>query len=85
MPGLTESGSLPNGVTFVDNGDGTATLSGTPEPGVAGTYSITITASDGTDFNAVQSFTLLVDGAPSITSASNTTFAWVSKPKRTTH
>ena len=28
-PALTESGPLPTGVTFVDNGDGTATLAGT--------------------------------------------------------
>ena len=27
---LTETGALPTGVTFVDNGDGTATLAGTP-------------------------------------------------------
>jgi hypothetical protein len=27
---LSESGSLPKGLGFVDNGDGTATISGTP-------------------------------------------------------
>ena len=30
---LSEVGSLPSGVTFVDNGDGTATLAGTPAAG----------------------------------------------------
>ena len=30
QPTLSQTGALPPGVTFVDNGDGTATLSGTP-------------------------------------------------------
>ena len=30
---LSESGTLPSGVTFTDNGNGTATLSGTPAAG----------------------------------------------------
>ena len=30
---ITESGALPTGVTFTDNGDGTATLGGTPATG----------------------------------------------------
>src|SRR5204863_4931898 len=34
-PTLSESGSLPGGVSFVDNGDGTATLRGTPASGTA--------------------------------------------------
>ena len=37
-PALTYGGSLPAGVNFSDNGDGTATLSGTPSAGTAGTY-----------------------------------------------
>ena len=46
---LTESGAaLPSAITFKDNGDGTATLSGTPAPGTTGTYAITVTASNGT-------------------------------------
>ncbi len=35
---LTETGSLPTGVTFTDNGDGTATLAGTPAAGTNGVY-----------------------------------------------
>ena len=35
---LTETGALPAGVTFVDNGDGTATLSGAPAPGTTADY-----------------------------------------------
>ena len=41
---ITETGALPSGVTFTDNGDGTATLAGTPAAGTAGSYPITITA-----------------------------------------
>ena len=72
-PALSEAGALPAGVTFVDNGNGTATLSGTPAAGTSGAFPFTITASNGT--TALQTFTLTVTGvAPTITSASNTTF-----------
>ena len=74
LSSLSESGPLPSGVTFVDNGDGTATLSGTPEAGSGGTYTFTITASNGVAPDATQSFTLTDDEAPTITSANNTTF-----------
>ena len=39
---LTETGGLPSGVTFVDNLDGTATLTGIPAAGTGGTYELTI-------------------------------------------
>ncbi len=71
---LSETGTLPNGVSFVDNGDGTATLSGTPAAGTQGTYTATLKASNGVSPNASQTFTLTVDAAPAITSASSTTF-----------
>ena len=61
---MSESGALPGGVTFNDNGDGMATLAGTPVAGSAGTYPITITASKGIAPNATQSFTLTVTPAP---------------------
>ncbi|HEU5268572.1 MAG TPA: putative Ig domain-containing protein, partial [Jatrophihabitans sp.] len=54
---LGETGSLPSGVTFIDNGDGTATLAGTPAAGTGGSYPITITAGNGVLPNATQSFT----------------------------
>ena len=60
---LSETGTLPSGVTFVDNGDGTATLAGTAT--VAGTYPLTITASNGTAPDATQPFTLTVQ-APAV-------------------
>ena len=65
-PALTESGGLPAGVTFKDNGNGTATLAGTPT--ATGTFPITITATDGTG-TTTQSYTLTVQQAPTITSA----------------
>ena len=71
---LTSSGTLPSGVTFVDNGNGTATLSGTPAAGTGGNYSLTFTAANGVLPNATQTFTLTVDQAPAITSANATTF-----------
>ena len=72
---ISETGSLPSGVTFVNNGNGTATLSGTPAAGTGGSYGISITASNGISPNATQSFTLTVDQAPAITSGNSTTFS----------
>ncbi len=71
---LSESGALPNGVTFTDNGNGTATLAGTPAVGTGGTYTLTLTANNGVAPNATQTFTLTVNQAPGITSANATTF-----------
>ena len=51
---FSESGSLPNGVTFSTGG----VLSGTPTQ--TGTFPITITAANGVGSNATQSFTLTV-------------------------
>jgi hypothetical protein len=77
---LSYTGSLPGGVTFVPNNNGTATLSGTPAAGSEGIYFLTITASNGSHPDAVQVFTLTVQDAapvthaPAITSAASTTF-----------
>ncbi len=48
-PALTESGALPSGVTFHDNGNGTATLSGTPAAGSSGSYALGLRATMGWD------------------------------------
>jgi hypothetical protein len=74
VPALSESGSLPSGVTFVDNGNGTATLSGTPIAGSGGIYDVTIGASNGVGTPASQSFILTVNQPASITSTGATTF-----------
>ena len=56
---LSESGTLPTGITFVDNGNGTATLAGTPAFGTAGTYNLVITAANGILPSGTQDFTFL--------------------------
>lgn len=61
---VSESGALPSGVSFIDNGDGTATLSGVPVAGSAGTYPLVIDASNGVSPAATQSFTLTVENPP---------------------
>jgi len=70
-PSLTESGALPPGVMFHDNGNGSGTLSGTPT--ATGTFNITFTAQNGVSPNATQNLTVMVAGqAPAITSANST-------------
>jgi hypothetical protein len=71
---INATGALPAGVTFVNNGNGTATLAGTPGAAAGGTYAITITASNGVGAPAVQNFTLTVNQPPAITSANSTAF-----------
>src|SRR4029077_10003868 len=61
---ISESGSLPSGVTFVNNNNGTATLAGTPAAFTQGTYVITITADNGIPPAANQTFTLTVLNNP---------------------
>lgn len=60
-PTLAESGALPSGVTFVDNHNGTGTVSGIP--GASGTFILTFTASNGVGSDAAQNFTLNVAGS----------------------
>jgi streptogramin lyase len=72
---LTESGSLPAGLTFTDNGDGTASIQGVIPAGSAGSYPITITADNGYGTTS-QDFTLTVTtttSAPVITSSASDT------------
>jgi hypothetical protein len=59
-PSLTEAGALPTGVSFTDNGDGTATLAGTPAAGTSGSYNLTITLHNGVVPDATPAFTLTV-------------------------
>ena len=75
---IAESGALPAGMSFLDNGDGTATISGTPSVGSAGNYSLTITASNGVSPVATQTLALTVSAvttAPTITTVAATAFA----------
>jgi hypothetical protein len=65
-PTFNATGSMPSGVILTDNGDGTATLAGTPGVGNGGQFSLNITAANGTAPDAVQAFTLTVNEAPAI-------------------
>ena len=67
-PALTETGALPAGVTFVAGANGTATVSGTPPTVGTSTFAITAASTVGT---VTQTFTLTVEQAPAITSASS--------------
>lgn len=60
IPGITLGRPLPAGMSFTDNGDGTATLSGTPASGTAGTYSLPLTAHNGSGADSAQLLTLNV-------------------------
>ncbi len=72
-PSLSASGTLPAGMSFTDNGDGTATLAGIPQPGGSGN-SLTITAHNGVGADAMQTLTITLGQAPTIVSAPTATF-----------
>jgi hypothetical protein len=57
-------------MVFVDNGNGTATISGTPTVGSSGTHTILLSATN-QDGVATKSVTITVNEAPSFTSAAN--------------
>jgi len=60
IPALSYTGTLPNGISFIDNGNGTATFSGNPVLGTVAVYPLTISATnDGGTVN--QSFTLTIN------------------------
>ena len=58
IPSFSLSGALPDGVTFTQ-GTGSGMLSGTPAAGTAGSYPVTITATNSVG-TATQNFTLTV-------------------------
>jgi hypothetical protein len=60
VPTVTESGRLPFGVNFTDNGNHRASLTGTPNLLTAGSYPITLTASNGVGSPSVRHMILVV-------------------------
>ena len=64
------TGSLPAGLSFTDNSNGTGAISGTPNAGTGGVYTITISAKNSLGTSS-QTFTLTVRQPPVITSASS--------------
>ncbi len=74
LPSLTETGPLPNGIGFHDNGDGTATISGTPGTNAAGTnYTVAITATNSFPTSASQQVAISVAAAPGATGTTTST------------
>lgn len=69
-PSLSESGTLPSGLAFTDNGDGTGDISGTPAVGTGGRYPVTITANSSQGGDS-ETFNVKVTEAPAFTSAAS--------------
>src|SRR5205807_597455 len=59
-----ESALLPAGISLVDNGDGTATLSGVAVYHTIGAHSFSIGATNGVARDALQRFTLNIQAQP---------------------
>ena len=58
-PALAETGRLPDGLTFTDHGNGTATITGARPSGSSGHYLVTITATN-TKGKATRHLTIIV-------------------------
>ncbi|HLX65268.1 MAG TPA: PKD domain-containing protein, partial [Planctomycetota bacterium] len=67
-PAIAMGGTLPSGVYFIDNGDGTGTLGGIPAQGTAGNYPLTFTATNEFGSSLTQNFTLKINTPPVISS-----------------
>ena len=72
IPTITKTGVLPTGLTFTNNGDGTATISGTPDGSANGVYSLTLNAHNNQGSTA-QTFTITVSAPPKIVNIPNQT------------
>lgn len=60
-PSISINGVLPSGIEIVDNGDGTATISGIPNQCDGGDYILIVQADNGIEPKAEQIFTLTVE------------------------
>ena len=68
---ITEIGTLPQGLEFMDNGNGTATISGTPAAGAGGLVTLPLSISSDTG-TGTQALNLLVNEAASFATGSTT-------------
>jgi hypothetical protein len=59
-PKLSESGKLPKGVKFIDEGGGIAAFAGMPAPNTGGGYTLTLTAKS-TGHSEKETFVLLIE------------------------
>jgi hypothetical protein len=73
LPYIAETGALPPGTSFADNGNGTATISGAPTQ--LGSFPVTISAAN-SQGSASQALVVTVGAAqaPAFTSAASTSF-----------
>jgi hypothetical protein len=79
MPSISLAGAKPDGISFLDNHDGTATLSGAT--GTAGQFPLTVTAANGIGSDAQQNFTLNVSkGGVTIVASATPTAALPGQP-----
>ena len=61
LPRISKTGTLPPGVYLADNGDGTATISGTPDKSALGPYTITLDGREQGRKDTSRPFTLTVE------------------------
>ena len=71
---LTLTGTLPAGISFTDNGDGTGVLAGTAAVGAGGTYSAVVHGDNGVAPGGALPVTIHVTQAPSISGPSSAIF-----------
>ncbi|MFO0825023.1 MAG: putative Ig domain-containing protein [Gemmataceae bacterium] len=77
LPTASLSATLPNGLGYVDNGNGTITISGTPAAGTAGSgKTLTITATNAVGTGSRTSAAFSINGPPTFVNGStdSTTF-----------
>jgi YVTN family beta-propeller protein len=78
VPSIAKTGTMPPGVQFTNNKDGTATISGTAVRTALGPYPVTLTAKNAAG-TVTQSFTLTITKAPVLANIPATT-ATISTP-----
>ena len=76
---ITETGTLPGGLSFTDNGTGTGTISGTPT--TSGTFSYTVTIKDSAGNTGTVNCSVTVN-APPTASCSRRSWRNPSSPAR---
>ena len=69
VPALGAQTALPAGLSFVDNGDGSGTISGTPTAGAAGDHELTFSAINGVGSVATATLKLTIYQFPVVTTS----------------
>jgi hypothetical protein len=74
-PALSETGALPAGLKLVNNGNGTATISGFTALLAIGTHRVTLVATNGVGARAARTMDIVVGFAPVLVTPTHATFA----------